>query len=73
VWYKIHDSLGTLRTTTLNATDVTVTNGWTVLSHNSNAYKMSAQDATDTTKIGFVYNSSWYKPVVLVGYAIRIA
>lgn len=72
VWYKIHDSLGTLRTASIAHGTITAANGWTSLNSN-NAYTLGTQDATDITKIGFVYSNKWYGPVNLMGYAIRIA
>lgn len=72
VWYKLHDSLGTLRTASIAHGTITAANGWTSLNSN-NAYTLGTQDATDASKIGFVYSNKWYGPVNLVGYAIRIA
>ena len=72
VWYKIHDSLGNLRTTTVAPSTVTVTGGWTSL-NSSTAYTLATQNAQDDSKIGFVYSNLWRMPVNLMGYAIRIA
>ena len=74
-WSKIHDSLGTLRTSDVTRANVTSTNSWTEHTvNNSNAVSLDGQNSDDNLAAqGIVYNNKWVCPVHLTGYAIRIA
>ena len=81
VFWKIHDSLGTLRSNSLTLADITIANGWTEFVRatsgggdaGGNCYSLGNQNSEDSTKYGFVYNNKWVKPLHIAGYAIRIA
>jgi hypothetical protein len=74
-WSKIHDSLGTLRTSDVTRANVNTTNSWTEHTvNNNNAVSLVGQDSdSNSAAQGIVYNNKWVCPVNLVGYAIRIA